>query len=611
MKSDKSLISKIIACSIGYVFIIIIVLTFQSFTATENSGMLNTFYWLFLAAFLLFSFAIPPLVIISYINIKKIISSQNDGSLKDSLISKNSFKEIWDDYEKTFVKDSESLADKSLVGKTRANADLYFTSEEIINGSYLHFPILEFLKLVSGTFIGLGILGTFMGFSQFLENFIDGGVNLDSFEIFDGLKIAFNTSIIGLLSSIIYNIFIAHPILYLINKCVTELSDALDKEFFVSDEVCMRSLGNIVSITEESVKNNINKMVTDIKDVIIEGRNQFTEQVLGTADRLKEIDNSLENIPKNIQLMNNELNKSIDIAKEKTEAQLKLTLDAIDKKVNDVFGGFSNRFEESSSVIKSAVDSVKDFPKKLDSTIENASKKFNQNLNGLFDTTHKNLNNVFSDMNENIKEMLKNETASNIENTKQVLSDTESRLMMAADRMNKDFTLSVKNSKDAFEELINQSKTEINNFNDLMQESVKQNNQKVATSIASSIRQMDQMTKKLKAFTEQYSNIEKSLTEVSSKIVESEESFVNSSSEIKKLFENMAEIAFLMKDSQQIHNDMLAYLKKLPEQQDKMAKLFDTASYTMKDELIVFLNRAIELYDKNILDLTQNRPEVK
>lgn len=603
MRLDKNILSKIVSTLLGCILITLVVVSFQNFTSENKIGQLNTIYWTVFFIFLFFAFIIPLLEIFSYLSIKQIIEKNEMKSLKERISAKKALSEIWKDYEKTFI---ENSSDPELIGKTRSNADLYFSVEEILSNSYCHFPIVEFQKIIPGTFIGLGILGTFMGFSQFLGNFIDGGINLDSFEIFDGLKVAFNTSIIGILSSIIYNFLVSQPNLYLINKGATDLSDALDNEYYVSDEKCMRSLGNIVSITEKSIKTNINKMVSDIKDVITEERHQFTEQVLGTADRLKEIDNSLENIPRNIQIMDKELNKSISLAQEKTEQQLKLTLNSIDTKVNEIFGKFATQFSESSDIIQDTVKSLNDFQKRIDSTITSANDKFNQNIAVVFSQTEKNIQVLYEGMTSNIKQMLNNETESNIESTKKLLSDTESRFMLVADRMNAEFSTSVAGINKSFETLVSNTKTDFQELNLLMKNSFENTNEQLASSVKESVTQLELMTDKIRVFTDQYNQLETSLAEVSSRIVDSEESFTKTSTEIKSLFKQLVETAMLMKDSQQLFADMSMYLRRLPEQQKEMERIFNIASDKMKESLVLLIEKTSEVLDKQNMILTES-----
>lgn len=330
-KNNLTLQNSLISTILGLVSITIIFLCFQtapflseSYKAYNISSFIkNNFYWFIFFIFILIAYILPISLYFVFFKLKN-----------DKKDIKQKIPELWNIYEKTFVTENEN---PKLIGKTRANADLYFNTESIASNFLWSIPVIDLFKLMSGTFVGLGVLGTFIGFSQFLGEFIDSGINLESTEIFAGLKVAFNTSIIGLLDSVLYNFLVFQPLLHLLNSAVTELTDNLDDEYYVSDEECMRSLSEIVGMTERSVEKNIKEMIAEVKAVITEERTQFTNQVLGTADLLRNINNSLDGIPEKVNTMCNQLNTSIDTAKRKNEEMLNLSIDKIQSKVCELF----------------------------------------------------------------------------------------------------------------------------------------------------------------------------------------------------------------------------------------------------------------------------------
>lgn len=330
-KNKLNLQNSLISTILGLFSITIIFLCFQtapflseSYKSYNISSFIkNNFYWFIFFIFILIAYILPISLYFVFFKLKN-----------DKKDIKQKIPELWNIYEKTFVTENEN---PKLIGKTRANADLYFNTESIASNFLWSIPVIDLFKLMSGTFVGLGVLGTFIGFSQFLGEFIDSGINLESTEIFEGLKVAFNTSIIGLLDSVLYNFLVFQPLLHLLNSAVTELTDNLDDEYYVSDEECMRSLSEIVGMTERSVEKNIKEMIAEVKAVITEERTQFTSQVLGTADLLRNINNSLDGIPEKVNTMCNQLNTSIDTAKRKNEEMLNLSIDKIQSKVCELF----------------------------------------------------------------------------------------------------------------------------------------------------------------------------------------------------------------------------------------------------------------------------------
>jgi len=81
--------------------------------------------------------------------------------------------------------------------------------EEYINHDLLEARIsIYYLNLIPGFMTGLGILGTFVGLSIGLSNFNFTGSDIASEiqPLMDGIKVAFHTSIIGLVYSLIFNL---------------------------------------------------------------------------------------------------------------------------------------------------------------------------------------------------------------------------------------------------------------------------------------------------------------------------------------------------------------------------------------------------------------------
>lgn len=131
---------------------------------------------------------------------------------------------------------SESFLQNETYNKTRSNADLYFGGETYFNDMNT-LPIQAFLKIIPGTFIGFGILGTFIGFAGGLSsiNISDSQSLLNGVQnLLDGLKNAFNTSIVGVLASMFLNFVLIHPLFNRLDRCSKILCDYLDTKFFVS-----------------------------------------------------------------------------------------------------------------------------------------------------------------------------------------------------------------------------------------------------------------------------------------------------------------------------------------------------------------------------------------
>lgn len=217
---------------------------------------------------------------------------------------------------------AESFLLNETYNKTRSNSDLYFGSETYLNDMN-RFPIQAFLKIIPGTFIGFGILGTFIGFAEGLQGLTGAVSNQDTTELLkgigvlvDGLSGAFNTSIVGVLASMFLNYVMIHPLLNRLDRCSKILCDYLDTKFFVSEVDAMsvtdpnnkqipfpQTMGIVLEKLEQ-VASNINQMGATVGD-------QVTQSVKATLDK------TIEKIIKaEIKQLKEEMNSSIALLQE-------------------------------------------------------------------------------------------------------------------------------------------------------------------------------------------------------------------------------------------------------------------------------------------------------
>lgn len=216
---------------------------------------------------------------------------------------------------------SESFLQNETYNKTRSNADLYFGGETYFNDMNT-LPIQAFLKIIPGTFIGFGILGTFIGFAGGLSsiNIADSQSLLDGVQnLLNGLKNAFNTSIVGVLASMFLNFVLIHPLFNRLDRCSKILCDYLDTKFFVSEVDAMQvtltknnrtqtfpfpqTMGELYTMLEQ-VASNINQMGATVGD-------QVTQSVKATLDKTIE-----KIIKEEIKKLKEEMNSSITLLQE-------------------------------------------------------------------------------------------------------------------------------------------------------------------------------------------------------------------------------------------------------------------------------------------------------
>ncbi len=224
----------------------------QNFMNKQKGSWINFLYYILYFAYTLLACCLP-FILKSFLN----IFIRTEKKERKALTTGENFntKEhgIWSAYKSTFF-------DKNfgITNKTRASADLYFNYESVANTMIPNFPVANIFKLISGSFMGLGILGTFIGFAIGLRNINFSSTNtkvmLNGIEslVKNGLATAFNTSIVGVFCSLIYNFLIYNPLLLKFNKYFEQLSDSLDKDFYVSET---EALMQYTMLTDENAQN--------------------------------------------------------------------------------------------------------------------------------------------------------------------------------------------------------------------------------------------------------------------------------------------------------------------------------------------------------------------
>ena len=111
-----------------------------------------------------------------------------------------------------FAKQLSSLK----IADTNLNLEFYQSTESFLLHANPSFPLSALVKILPGTFVGFGILGTFLGFSNGISGMSLSG-NVDELfgklgGFFSGLNTAFITSIIGVILSVVFGILYQFPL---------------------------------------------------------------------------------------------------------------------------------------------------------------------------------------------------------------------------------------------------------------------------------------------------------------------------------------------------------------------------------------------------------------
>lgn len=203
---------------------------------------------------------------------------------------------------------SEKISEKDF-NITELDFEIYKTPESLVMHSYPDFPLSALVKILPGTFVGLGILGTFIGFSNGIsEMSLTGNVDelfgkLDIF--FAGLNTAFITSIIGVILSVVFGILYQFPLnkikfhcAKIYNKLIKELdSEEKSKVEFDSYILSIQGITKTLLTAKESIEN--------LPQKFLEVEKSLEESILPIKETFGTMQSTLENYSKQAESLQN------------------------------------------------------------------------------------------------------------------------------------------------------------------------------------------------------------------------------------------------------------------------------------------------------------------
>lgn len=363
----------------------------------------DVFYLIYFILFILFSAGVFFCCFLANKSVSDLriffTNIQNSKWRYSSLKSENpKINDICEAYKKSFL-----ISGDEDYHKTRANSDLYFGAETWLQDMN-YFPIQSFLKIIPSTFIGFGILGTFIGFAGGLSsiNISDSQSLLNGVQnLLDNLKYAFNTSIIGVLASMYLNFFMSHPLFHKLEHISKNLCDNLDMHFFVTEVDAMAIIDEnnnkkpfSVVLTEiltrlEGVSSNINTMgltignqvTTSVKETldktiekIIKAEiTKLKEEMNSSISLLKECQTHLQNAPQHLKEAAINMENS---SKNSAEIFEKFTEEVID--IKNAISLMPDDFKNVNDSMKSTIDKLAENQKNLADALSESKEAFNK-----------------------------------------------------------------------------------------------------------------------------------------------------------------------------------------------------------------------------------------
>jgi len=238
----------------------------------------------------------------------------------------------------------ESIAYKSYVKTLKGQKNTFLRAGEIYNLEYL----LKVNKVntrlylaIPSLLVGLGVLGTFIGFSLTVlsvSDVLDSSNQIESMKkLFDSVKIAFLSSVAGMFWSFVFSKY-EKVIFYKLEDKITDVCQRLDEEYFLSHEEYTRGFMNNM---ENYFESEFNKT--------------FTENINNTFD-----------------LINHNFQEKFDVFFEKTTSALKIQAETVERQL----ANWESLQNEQNKIIVSSVSQLSSLPPLIKSQVDDVAISF-------------------------------------------------------------------------------------------------------------------------------------------------------------------------------------------------------------------------------------------
>ena len=318
--------------------------------------------------------------------------------LKREFDRKREFAEAWQEFEDSLIK-RERNENEEVMYKTD-EASLFFSEERLLE-QHLN---LRFWNSVPALFVGLGILGTFVGLVWGLIPFSDidftQTVQIQSAirELLSGVSTAFVTSVWGMLTSLLFNVLEKWRV-GRVSRAIAELQRALDRLFTLTtqEEISFRQEDELSQQTA-ALKSFSTDLANDIKSAMAEGRQEI----------LSELNKTVEAFSTTIlEQLRPILEKLMEAIEELRQQKEESSTDAIGKLIEEFQKSLSTstvtQMEELAKTVGEASQSLKDLPDQIGVMIASIQEQINETRQLLAETSQEQTDQMKSMMDEMIK----------------------------------------------------------------------------------------------------------------------------------------------------------------------------------------------------------------
>lgn len=309
--------------------------------------------------------------------LSRIIEKANSNDNLLSSLKDSKLKALETSYSKTIVIETTN-GEKTNIPASEFFSEFNTCKEFGIN--------LRLLDTASGTLVGLGLLGTFLGLTIGIWNFDSSTTDHIQQSIqmlLSGMATAFVTSLAGMTLSIIYTSFCDKPCKHRLAKQLYIFTEKLDSQYYIDDvslsylkqeELTSRLYINVKSLIEEQSKNIITNLQylsaegetvpigNAVREILTENIEQSRALKSFSTDLALELNNGFD------EVMSRQMQQKILPLMENVDATTKVIVEHIDKMAEQV--------------ASPATDMIQNVVEELKSSMSAVIAEFNNNLSG-------------------------------------------------------------------------------------------------------------------------------------------------------------------------------------------------------------------------------------
>ena len=170
--------------------------------------------------------------------------------------------------------------------KTNTSSDFYFNTQSVLKAYSIN---LKALDSASGTLVGIGLFGTFLGLTLGIRDFdssTSDNIQASIQSLLDGMSTAFITSLVGMAASLLFTTLFDKPFRNWLSNALAALTSKLDERYFI-DDVALQHIQQKQMFTQlsEELRENVKTEVATISQKVTFTNEDGYEVSLGNAVR--------------------------------------------------------------------------------------------------------------------------------------------------------------------------------------------------------------------------------------------------------------------------------------------------------------------------------------